>query len=132
MLIGMQKDILGWIALIIALLSCIYILLKRLKMYNSNFKINLRKFLGWHCYLGLISTIIAFVHVGSSLYLISFSAGYLCLFSLFLLSISGIILKYVKGLCLKHKRACRYIHIVLAIIFAITLIFHILEYHIIT
>lgn len=126
-----QQDILGWIALIIVLLSCSYILLKRLKMYNSSFKLNLRKFLGWHCYLGIISTIIAFVHVGNNLYTISFSVGYISLFSMFLLSISGIILKYLKGLPLEYKRVCRYIHIILTIIFAITLILHILEYHLI-
>lgn len=126
-----QQDILGWIALIIVLLSCSYILLKRLKMYNSNFKLNLRKFLEWHCYLGIISTIIAFVHVGNNFYTISFSVGYISLFSMFLLSISGIILKYLKGIPLKYKRICRYIHIILTIIFAITLILHILEYHLI-
>jgi len=125
MLMIIQKDILGWAATIFVIFSCSYILLKRLKMHNPNFKINLRKLLGWHCYLGIISTIIAFIHVGDNLYYISFTAGYVSLFSMLLLSISGIILKYVKG----YKKVCRYIHIILTIIFMISLICHIMEYH---
>lgn len=125
MLMIIQNDILGWAAFIVAIFSCSYILLKRLKMHNRNFKINLRKLLGCHCYLGIIATIIAFIHVGDNLYSISFTPGYVSLFFMVLLSISGIILKYMKG----HKKIWRYIHIVSAIIFAISLMFHILEYH---
>lgn len=124
-----QRDILGWVALIIVLLCCSYFLIKRIKMHNPNLKINLKKILQWHCYLGLVSTIIAFVHVGNNLYSITFSAGYIGLFSMFLLSISGIALKYFKGIPLKYKKACRYIHIVLTIIFVMSLVFHVLEYH---
>lgn len=130
LLILMGNKFLGWLTLIIILLCMNYSLIKIFKIHNSNFKVNLRRFLDWHCYLGLILTIMAIIHVGKNFYSINLSIGFICLFLMCLLSLSGIILKYVKNLPSKYKKTFKYIHIILTLSFVFTLILHILEYHI--
>jgi len=90
---------------------------------------NKKFLLNWHCYFGIASTIIAIVHVGFNNYGISFSSGYISLFSMILLSVTGIIMKYFKGFYLKNRSLWINTHILLTIVFVVSLLWHVLFYH---
>lgn len=124
-----QIVIWGWLAFIIFLFSCSYSLFKRNILPHFNKKMNLSKLLNWHCYLGILSTMIAFIHVGKNFYNIKFSVSFICLYSLILLCISGIIMKYFKNAYLRHRSLWRNMHVLFTVIFIITFLWHMLLYH---
>ena len=125
----MQTDKLGWIAGAVFLICLCYFILKKIKIYHSNAKINLRQVLNFHCYLGLIGTVIAILHVGKNIIFIQFSAGFVCFFSMILLCISGIVIKCSKRISPASRKIWRFTHIGLAIVFVVALMWHILLYH---
>jgi hypothetical protein len=125
----MQTDKLGWIAAVLFLICCCYFILKKVLIRHSQFKINLRQALNLHCYIGLIGTVIAILHVGKNISFLGLSAGFICLFSMILLSISGIVMKYIKGIPQVIRKEFKCAHIILTIIFVVSLLYHIYLYH---
>lgn len=105
----------GIVALIFAILSLSYVVLKRMKI----------KFLKFHCYFALIGTVFAVIHAYNSLFTLDFTFGKAALLIFICLDISGLMMKYLKKV---NKKYLRYTHIVLSIFFIITLIFHIIYY----
>lgn len=110
-----MNHLLGIIALIFAILSISYFVLKRMKI----------KFLKFHCYFALIGTVFAVIHSYNSLFTLDFTFGKVALLIFIFLDISGLMMRYLKGI---NKKYLRYTHIVLSIFFAIMLIFHIIYY----
>lgn len=126
----MYTDKLGWVAAVLFLICCSYFLLKRVFIRYLKPKFNLRQALNVHCYTAIAATIIAILHVGNNIAFIGISAGFICLFSMILLTVSGIIMKYFKFISPKTRRMFVYIHILLTIIFVLSLSYHIYSYHI--
>lgn len=124
-----QTDKLGWIAAVMFLICCCYFIIKRIILRHTEFKINLRQALNLHCYIGLIGTVIAILHVGKNISFLGLSAGFVCFFSMILLCISGIVIKCFKRILPVSRKIWRFIHIGLAIVFVVALIWHILLYH---
>lgn len=114
MLIG--NHLLGWSALFLTVLALSYCLLKRTKVKRKTI-------LNGHCYLAIIATVLAFVHVGMRLSSFTFSVSYICLISMLLSTITGIILKYFK---IKNKLFFKRVHVALTMVFVLTLIIHII------
>jgi len=124
----MVHELLGWLTLLFFILSFSYGLFKRFK--NLSFKINLpaKKLLDYHCTFGIIAIIIGFIHAGSNLSHIEFSTGYISLLLMILVTLIGILMKYFRKTYMKHKIFWLYTHIILAIMLAGTLLFHILTF----
>lgn len=112
--------IIGWLAAGFMLLSFCYPVLKRTKIKGKHLK--------FHCYVGYISILLASVHAIVNLAQFSFSVGVLCIFSMLLIMISGIIMRHFGKLFSKNIAVWKWIHIALSVICAMTLIFHIIEY----
>lgn len=109
------SHLLGIIALIFAILSMSYVVLKRMKI----------KFLKFHCYFALFGIVFAVIHAYNSLFTLDFTFGKAALLIFICLDISGLMMKYLKRV---NKKYLRYTHIVLSIFFVIMLIFHIIYY----
>lgn len=110
-----MNHLLGIIALIFAILSISYFVLKRMKI----------KFLKFHCYFALIGTVFAVIHSYNSLFTLDFTFGKAALLIFICLDISGLMMKHIKNI---NKKYLRYTHIFLSIFFVLMLMFHIIYY----
>lgn len=126
---GIETDKLGWIAGAVFLICLCYFILKRIKIRVPKAKINLRQALNFHCYLGIIGTVIAILHVGQNIVFIQVSAGFISFFSMILLCISGIVIKCLKRISPASRKIWRFVHIGLAIVFVGALLWHTILYH---